>query len=71
MFYYVQLAPWRNDSSIIKGFPDIRWHQTADFGYVPNPVMPKTFMAVAIDLPDFSSPYNRLTNNYFYQPTTY
>lgn len=59
-FGFVQLAPWRNDSSIIKGFPDIRWHQTADFGYVPNPVMPKTFMAVAIDLPDFSSPYNSI-----------
>lgn len=59
-FGFVQLAPWRNDSSIIKGFPDIRWHQTADYGFVPNPDMPKTFMAVAIDLPDFTSPYNSI-----------
>lgn len=59
-FGFVQLAPWRNDSSIITGFPDIRWHQTADFGYVPNYRMPKTFMSVAIDLPDFTSPYNSI-----------
>ncbi|XP_045171966.1 sialate O-acetylesterase-like isoform X2 [Mercenaria mercenaria] len=59
-FGFVQLAPWRNDSTIEKGFPDIRWHQTADFGYVPNYRMPKTFMAVAVDLPDFTSPYNSI-----------
>ena len=37
----------------------IRWHQTADFGYVPNEKMPNTFMGVAPDtysikLNDFS-----------------
>ena len=31
------------------GFPVIRWHQTADVGYVPNDKMPNTFMAVAMD----------------------
>ena len=30
----------------------IRWHQTFDVGYVPNNVVPKVFMAVALDLRD-------------------
>lgn len=42
----------QNDS-----FPNIRWHQTADHGYVPNSRMLKTFMAVTLDLPDETSPY--------------
>ncbi|XP_061448897.1 sialate O-acetylesterase [Rhineura floridana] len=41
-------------------FPRIRWHQTADYGYVPNKKMPHTFMAVAIDLGDESSPYGSI-----------
>ncbi|XP_060570661.1 sialate O-acetylesterase-like [Ruditapes philippinarum] len=51
---------WRNNSTIIKGFPDIRWDQTCGFGYAPNAQMPQTFMATTIDLPDFSSPYNSI-----------
>ncbi|XP_049431493.1 sialate O-acetylesterase-like isoform X2 [Epinephelus fuscoguttatus] len=39
-----------------KFFPNVRWHQTADFGYVPNERMANTFMAVALDLPDPDSP---------------
>ena len=31
------------------GFAAVRWAQTAGFGYVPNPAMPKTFMAVILD----------------------
>lgn len=53
-----QLAPDRS-SDVRVGFPDIRWHQTADYGYVPNPRMPNVFMSVAIDLPDFNSTYGR------------
>jgi hypothetical protein len=30
----------------------IRWHQTFDVGYVPNNVIQKVFMAVAVDLRD-------------------
>jgi sialate O-acetylesterase len=30
----------------------IRWHQSFDVGYVPNNVVPKVFMAVALDLRD-------------------
>ncbi|KAI8520059.1 hypothetical protein Bbelb_033160 [Branchiostoma belcheri] len=42
------------------GYPAIRWHQTADYGYVPNPVMPNVFMAVAVDLPDEKSPFGSI-----------
>ncbi|XP_060078693.1 sialate O-acetylesterase-like [Ylistrum balloti] len=59
-FGFVQLGAFRNDSSISTGFPDIRWHQTADVGYVPNNRMPNTFMAVAMDLPDFKSPWGSI-----------
>jgi len=44
-------------SDMIGGFPGERWAQTANYGYSPNPALPNTFMAVAMDLPDFSSPY--------------
>uniref|UniRef100_A0A8D0BS21 Sialic acid acetylesterase n=1 Tax=Salvator merianae TaxID=96440 RepID=A0A8D0BS21_SALMN len=41
-------------------FSVIRWHQTADFGFVPNKKMPNTFMAVTIDLGDENSPYGSI-----------
>ncbi|XP_066495510.1 sialate O-acetylesterase [Tiliqua scincoides] len=54
-FGFVQLSAYRQEE-IDESFPHIRWHQTADFGYVPNRKMPNTFMAVAIDLGDDKSP---------------
>nr|XP_020455900.1 sialate O-acetylesterase isoform X1 [Monopterus albus] len=58
-FGFVQLSTnikgFTND-----GFPDVRWHQTADFGYVPNLRMKRTFMAVAMDLPDETSPFGTI-----------
>ncbi|XP_072168824.1 sialate O-acetylesterase-like [Diadema setosum] len=45
-------------------FCAIRWHQTVDYGYVPNPSQPNVFMAVAIDLPDLSSPYGPIHPRY-------
>ena len=45
---------------IAPGGVNIRWHQTADYGYTPNPSMENVFMAVAMDTyddgsePDFS-----------------
>ncbi|XP_078282673.1 sialate O-acetylesterase isoform X2 [Rhinoraja longicauda] len=55
-FGFVQLSA---DHHIIPAdsFPWIRWHQTADFGYAPNPKMRRTFMAVAMDLGDANSPF--------------
>ena len=38
-------------------FPDLRWSQTAKYGYAPNPTLQNVFMAVAMDLPDFQSPW--------------
>uniref|UniRef100_A0A3Q2NVG8 Sialic acid acetylesterase n=1 Tax=Fundulus heteroclitus TaxID=8078 RepID=A0A3Q2NVG8_FUNHE len=58
-FGFVQLSTNRNVSTD-DGFPDIRWHQTADVGYVPNSRMENTFMAVALDLPDKASPYGTI-----------
>jgi len=47
-FGFVQLAPWRPDT-MDAGYPVIRWHQTADYGYVPNERMEKVFMSTALD----------------------
>merc|ERR1712142_1121030 len=33
-------------------YPRLRWHQTADYGFVPNEKMPNTFMATAVDTYD-------------------
>ncbi|KAK1900536.1 Sialate O-acetylesterase [Dissostichus eleginoides] len=55
-FGFVQLSTLDKNSTS-DAFPNIRWHQTADTGFVPNPRMQKTFMAVAMDLPDEKSPY--------------
>lgn len=62
-FGFVQLAPWRPEN-LTDGFPPTRWAQTAKFGYVPNSLMPNTFMAVAIDLPDFNSPSGSIHPRY-------
>ena len=52
-----QLGPNGKDGSkVIRGFADIRWHQTADIGFVPNPRMENVFMASAVDDADFNSP---------------
>ncbi|KAL3884153.1 hypothetical protein ACJMK2_030373 [Sinanodonta woodiana] len=56
-FGFVQLAGNSNDTHRIGGFPDLRWAQTANYGYVPNTKLPNVFMSVAMDLPDFASPY--------------
>lgn len=59
-FGFVQLSTCKKDDTDDDGFPDIRWHQTADTGFVPNSRMQKTFMAVAMDLPDETSPYGTI-----------
>ncbi|XP_043532897.1 sialate O-acetylesterase isoform X1 [Chiloscyllium plagiosum] len=62
-FGFVQLSTYHHavpDDS----FPWIRWHQTADFGYAPNPKMKRTFMAVAMDLGDEKSPYGTIHPRY-------
>ncbi|NXT78750.1 SIAE acetylesterase, partial [Zapornia atra] len=58
-FGFVQLSTYRRQSPG-DSFTRLRWHQTADLGVVPNPRMPGTFMAVAVDLCDESSPYGSI-----------
>ncbi|XP_054448634.1 sialate O-acetylesterase [Pteronotus mesoamericanus] len=59
-FGFVQLSSVLPGATSDDGFPQIRWHQTADFGYVPNLRMPNTFMAVAMDLGDRNSPFGSI-----------
>ena len=44
---FVQLANFVGNGGVT-----VRWHQTADYGYTPNPSMENVFMAVAIDTYD-------------------
>ncbi|XP_049339723.1 sialate O-acetylesterase isoform X1 [Astyanax mexicanus] len=57
-FGFVQLCTYRKHTH--DGIPEIRWHQTADYGYAPNQRMKNTFMAVALDLPDEHSPWGSI-----------
>jgi sialate O-acetylesterase len=54
-FGQVQIAPFHNNDWPL-GYPDVRWHQTYEYGYTPNPMLENVFTAVSIDLPDFKSP---------------
>jgi len=48
----VQVGPWKNPPSVRDEgslFPLIRWHQTLDFGYLPNPEQENMFLAMALD----------------------
>ncbi|KAM8927623.1 sialate O-acetylesterase [Pelodytes ibericus] len=54
-FGFVQLSTYQRGKQ--DNYPVIRWHQTADYGFAPNPKMINTFMAVAMDLGDEKSPY--------------
>ncbi|NXO56343.1 SIAE acetylesterase, partial [Aramus guarauna] len=58
-FGFVQLSSYRRQSPD-NSFARLRWHQTADLGVVPNARMPRTFMAVAVDLCDERSPYGSI-----------
>ncbi|KAK7478874.1 hypothetical protein BaRGS_00029855 [Batillaria attramentaria] len=62
-FGYVQLAQVQQ-VSYVGSFPALRWAQTANHGYSPNPDLPNTFMAVAMDLPDYTSPYGPIHPRY-------
>lgn len=45
---FVQLSTVKYGNKDLS-FPLVRWHQTADYGYVPNDRQQKVFMAVTID----------------------
>ncbi|XP_041361501.1 sialate O-acetylesterase-like isoform X2 [Gigantopelta aegis] len=63
-FGFVQIAANAHNLHNVGGFPPLRWAQTAKVGHVPNHKMPNTFMAVALDLPDFHSPYGTIHPRY-------
>merc|ERR1712080_551832 len=50
-FGFVQLSTIKHGDTGLS-YPQIRSHQTADYHTVPNPRMPGTFMAVAVDIYD-------------------
>ena len=60
MFDNLQLAPTGTTNVTVGVFPQVRWSQTASYGYTPNPKMMNVFMAVAIDLGDPTSPYGSI-----------
>ncbi|XP_055353591.1 sialate O-acetylesterase-like [Paramacrobiotus metropolitanus] len=62
-FGFVQIG-CQNNESIPDGTALVRWHQTADYGYVPQKKLLRTFMAVAMDLPDPHSPYGSIHPRY-------
>ncbi|XP_023678267.1 sialate O-acetylesterase [Paramormyrops kingsleyae] len=62
-FGFVQICTDQKHS-VKEEFPELRWHQTADYGFVPNPRMKRTFMAVSLDLPDEESPWGGIHPRY-------
>jgi len=64
-FGFVILSTWNDFNNLTCGnnpsfscvVPTVRWGQTANYGYVPNPAMPNTFYANAMDWGDATSPY--------------
>ncbi|KAK7107841.1 sialate O-acetylesterase-like isoform X2 [Littorina saxatilis] len=62
-FGYVQLGAI-DDKGYVGGFPALRWSQTANHGYSPNSDQHNVFMAVAMDLPDFTSPHGAIHPRY-------
>ena len=47
-FGFVQLGPFTEQRENL-AWPELRWHQTADVGYVPNQYLENVFMAAAMD----------------------
>ncbi|XP_030831013.1 sialate O-acetylesterase [Strongylocentrotus purpuratus] len=64
-FGFVQLCTSSNPvTRADENYTALRWHQTVDFGFSPNPHQPNVFMAVAVDLPDLTSPYEAIHPRY-------
>ena len=58
LFMFLQLSSVGRDiSSQERNFAQLRWNQTAGYGYVTNPRQKKVFMAVAMDLGNPFSPF--------------
>jgi sialate O-acetylesterase len=53
-FGFVQLSTQLYNNTGLT-YPQVRWHQTADLGSVPNKLMERVYMAVAVDTYDEES----------------
>ncbi|CAF1040344.1 unnamed protein product [Didymodactylos carnosus] len=51
-FGFVQLSTNEKSDTVVGGFSLIRWHQTYDYGYIPNRYLANVFMGVAMELRD-------------------
>lgn len=51
-FGFVQIANFSPENSSVGSWPDLRWYQTMEYGYAPNPKLKNVFMATAVDLVD-------------------
>ena len=59
-FGFVQLGVLNEQETLDNGaYSEVRWHQSADFGFAPNSEMNNTFMAVTLDLLDKGIPTGR------------
>ncbi|ESO83284.1 hypothetical protein LOTGIDRAFT_169504 [Lottia gigantea] len=63
-FGIVQIGPNFHNYNVIGPVPDLRWSQTAKVGYLPNPTLPNTFLAITFDLPEFTPTSHRLHPKY-------
>ncbi|MBN3318043.1 SIAE acetylesterase, partial [Atractosteus spatula] len=62
-FGFVQISTYVKKSQS-DAYPNLRWQQTADFGFAPNKRMKNTFMAVSLDLGDERSPWGSIHPRY-------
>ena len=71
-FGFVMLSTWDDTENVTCGNnpPEscvvaiVRWGQTGGYGYVPNPKMPNTFMSIAYDWGDPTSPWTDIHPRY-------
>ena len=55
--FSLQLAPNNEGNENDRNYVGVRWSQTYDYGFVPNDLLQRFFMAVAMDTPDFDGPH--------------
>ena len=61
--YCLQLAPNYIDDTL-RAYPSMRFAQSYDYGFAPNPLLPRFFMAVAMDTPDVDGPHGSIHPRY-------
>ena len=59
--FILKLAPRAHPTENPFNSTNLRWQQTAEFGYLPNRFLMKTFLAASIDRPD--QPTNNVTRS--------